>query len=121
MEAISTSFIDECVAEFNRDPKNVLAMNAMTTQDPNKVLQSRSQAQSVHDHNYSIKVENEGKATSQKSSGRCWIFAFCNVLRNSLIKEYKLPDTFELSQTFVFFYDKVSHNLCRAISPLLTG
>ena len=29
------------------------------------------------------------------------------MLRNSLIKEYKLPDTFELSQTFLFFYDKL--------------
>jgi len=78
----------------------------MTTQDPLKVLQKRDQGY-IHDHSYSIKIENEGKAANQKASGRCWIFACCNVMRNTMIKEYKLPDTFELSQTFVFFYDKL--------------
>tara|TARA_B110000305_G_C19199380_1_gene520438 strand:+ start:549 stop:806 length:258 start_codon:yes stop_codon:yes gene_type:complete len=31
----------------------------------------------------------------------------CNCIRAKLLEKYKLPDTFELSQTFVFFYDKL--------------
>ena len=44
---------------------------------------------------------------NQKSSGRCWIFAAVNMLRRQLITDKKLPDSFEFSQSFVFFYDKL--------------
>lgn len=47
------------------------------------------------------------KLTNQKSSGRCWIFAGLNMLRRSIIKEYKLPSNFELSQSYLFFWDKM--------------
>ena len=44
---------------------------------------------------------------NQKSSGRCWIFAAVNMLRRSLIADKKLPSSFEFSQSYVFFYDKL--------------
>ena len=44
---------------------------------------------------------------NQKSSGRCWIFAAVNMLRRQLISDKKLPDSFEFSQSYVFFYDKL--------------
>ena len=44
---------------------------------------------------------------NQKSSGRCWIFAAVNMLRRQLIADKKLPDSFEFSQSYVFFYDKL--------------
>jgi bleomycin hydrolase len=47
------------------------------------------------------------KSSNQKSSGRCWIFAALNMLRRSLIEEKKLPESFEFSQSYVFFYDKL--------------
>lgn len=47
------------------------------------------------------------RSSNQKSSGRCWIFAAVNMLRRPLIEEKKLPDTFEFSQSYLFFYDKL--------------
>jgi len=44
---------------------------------------------------------------NQKSSGRCWIFAAVNMLRRELISQKILPDSFEFSQSYVFFYDKL--------------
>ena len=44
--------------------------------------------------------------TNQKSSGRCWIFAGCNVIREKVAKKYNLKD-FELSQNYIAFYDKL--------------
>ncbi|QAT50744.1 aminopeptidase [Caproiciproducens sp. NJN-50] len=46
--------------------------------------------------------------TNQKKSGRCWIFAGMNVLRYRLNKtlHFKTPD-FELSQTYIMFWDKL--------------
>ena len=46
-------------------------------------------------------------ATDQQSSGRCWLFASLNVMRHKLIAKYKLPPEFELSQTYLFKYDKL--------------
>ena len=45
--------------------------------------------------------------SNQKSSGRCWIFAALNMIRRQVIVEKKLPESFEFSQSYVFFYDKL--------------
>lgn len=42
----------------------------------------------------------------QKQSGRCWIFAGCNVLREHIAQKYNL-EKFELSQNYISFYDKL--------------
>ena len=44
-------------------------------------------------------------ATNQKQSGRCWLFAAANVLREIVAKELNL-DSFELSQSYLAFWDK---------------
>jgi len=45
------------------------------------------------------------KATAQKASGRCWIFAALNVLREVVAKNCGLEE-FELSQNYIAFWDK---------------
>ena len=44
--------------------------------------------------------------TQQGSSGRCWLFAATNVLRVAIMKRYNLKE-FELSQSYLFFWDKL--------------
>ena len=44
--------------------------------------------------------------TWQKQSGRCWIFAGLNLLREIIGKKYELKE-FELSENYVAFYDKL--------------
>ncbi|MBO4791285.1 MAG: C1 family peptidase [Clostridia bacterium] len=44
-------------------------------------------------------------ATNQKSSGRCWLFAATNLLREIIAKKKNL-DSFELSQSHLAFWDK---------------
>lgn len=43
-------------------------------------------------------LPKEMKATNQKSSGRCWLFACLNVLRVHMRAKHNLPDDFEFSQ-----------------------
>lgn len=45
------------------------------------------------------------EATNQQSSGRCWLFAALNVLRERIAKEKNL-EAFELSQSYLAFWDK---------------
>lgn len=61
---------------------------------------------------YSVKV------TDQKSSGRCWLFATCNLIRMvamSNVPELNGLKDFELSQNYLFFFDKLEryHRLLR--------
>ena len=44
--------------------------------------------------------------TNQKKSGRCWIFAALNLLREKAAKTLDL-DSFELSQNYMAFWDKL--------------
>ena len=42
--------------------------------------------------------------SNQMYSGRCWMFAGLNILVRQLINGYKLEPTFELSQSYLFFW-----------------
>lgn len=46
------------------------------------------------------------KVTNQKQSGRCWMFAAMNLLRERVVAKCKLAD-FALSGTYLAFYDKL--------------
>jgi bleomycin hydrolase len=95
----------EKVLQKNYGKKNVqLALQkVLYKQDLAEVATIREEAQ-----NLEFNFTNELKTlsiTNQKSSGRCWIFAGLNVLREIIAKKYNLA-SFELSQNYVAFYDK---------------
>jgi len=47
-----------------------------------------------------------GKITNQERSGRCWMFAGLNLFRQRVAKKCNIKD-FELSQSYVMFWDKL--------------
>ena len=54
---------------------------------------------------FSINIKTHS-ITDQKSSGRCWLFAGLNILREKVIENCEL-DNFELSGSYIAFYDKL--------------
>lgn len=54
---------------------------------------------------FSVELDT-GKVSNQKHSGRCWLFATLNTLRHQFAAEYQVKD-FELSQNYLFFWDRV--------------
>ncbi|PNY25530.1 Bleomycin hydrolase [Tolypocladium capitatum] len=93
-------------ADMLRDPKNRLALSALSSADPRHVLTSPS-AQVADQQIYNIRIPFEGgPMTNQRSSGRCWLFASTNVFRVALMKKYRL-ESFELSQAYLFYWDKL--------------
>jgi len=91
---------------FVKSPKNILAQNVCTQQDPLLMCMQRSTIQATQ-HVFSHKVKTEGKPmTDQKSSGRCWIFACLNAMRIPIMEKLNVEDM-ELSQPYLFFWDKV--------------
>lgn len=57
--------------------------------------------------NFNVKISLEGAPiTNQRASGRCWLFAATNVFRVAIMKRYNLKEI-ELSQAYLFFWDKL--------------
>ena len=54
---------------------------------------------------FSENIKTE-EVTNQRQSGRCWIFASQNFLRHKIEKSLNIKN-FELSQGYLFFYDKL--------------
>ncbi|KAI8154228.1 Bleomycin hydrolase [Colletotrichum sp. SAR 10_70] len=93
-------------SRFLSDPKNKLALTALSTADPRTVLTSTSTKLS-DPQIFNVKIPFEGgPITNQRSSGRCWLFASTNTFRVALMKRYNL-EAFELSQSYLFFWDKL--------------
>jgi len=58
---------------------------------------------------FNNEINKKVSITDQKSSGRCWLFATCNLIRQLMmdkVQEFNDID-FELSQSYLFFYDKL--------------
>ncbi|KKA28582.1 hypothetical protein TD95_004377 [Thielaviopsis punctulata] len=88
------------------DPKNRLALTALSTANPRSVLKSTA-VEMADQHVFNVKIPFEGgPITNQRSSGRCWLFASTNTFRVALMQRYGLSE-FELSQSYLFFWDKL--------------
>jgi bleomycin hydrolase len=89
-----------------QDPKNRLALSALSTANPSKVLEKPSTI--LKDtQTFNVAIPFEGSpVTNQRSSGRCWIFAATNVFRVAIMKKYNI-EKFELSQAYLFYFDKI--------------
>ena len=79
-------------------------MNAATYNGVQKVARD---VNALKDEPFAFNVDiKNGEVTNQKQSGRCWMFASMNVLRNIVIKKFNL-ENFELSQSYTLFWDKL--------------
>ena len=86
--------------------KNRLALAAVSKGDLKEIVQQRD-AMIENIQVFSDTIEFDGAPiTNQRSSGRCWIFAATSVFRVYLMQKYKLEE-FELSQAYLFFWDKL--------------
>lgn len=91
-------------AAFAADPKNRLALNAITKTSAHAIALDRN-VLNRNDHVYSHALKSND-ATSQEHSGRCWLFAGLNLFRVEARKRLNL-EKFEFSQTYPMFWDKL--------------
>ena len=105
MNSINSEIINEFSKKFNENNTNLLAKNSISSNPLKNVLMNQDILQKRRKI-FSKKIEIESKIADQESSGRCWLFAFLNVIRLKMIKKYKLPAEFEFSQNYLFFWDK---------------
>ena len=100
---ITESMLKKYSEAYNASPERQLATMALAKSElPNVCFVSG--AEYAMRHKFSLEIETLPVA-NQKASGRCWLFAATNILRERIAKELKL-DKFELSQSYLAFWDK---------------
>ena len=105
---MSFSINKEDIANFHKNyrhhPNSSVLENTVTK---NGVRNASFNWHSIADNtpHFSIDLKT-GDVADQKQSGRCWMFAALNTMRHDMQQKFNLPDNFELSQAYQFFWDK---------------
>ncbi len=90
-------------AHYNDSEARQIATLALSKASVNDAAYSSAGAFAMR-HKFSIEIPTL-PVTNQKHSGRCWLFAATNVLRERIAKRLNL-ETIELSQSYLAFWDK---------------
>lgn len=101
---ISPDMMRTIAASFGNSPSDKALANILAGNSPSKMAVNHRN--NTFDAHFSNQV-NQKAVTNQKSSGRCWLFSGLNVLRNKAIRMHNLPQDFQFSQTYLFFYDQL--------------
>ena len=105
MQAVSAAELDRLTEDYLSDTKARVVRNALTVNDLAGISRVFDAACANPDF-FSVNIKTL-PATNQMASGRCWLFASLNVLREMIVKKYKIEGQFELSQNYMAFYDKL--------------
>ena len=101
---VTNEDIKRFLVSFDRDPKNLLALNAVTQNGIAAVALSRKEIDRIN-YTFSNLIESP-EATNQERSGRCWLFSGLSLLCLEAMKKLNLQ-TFELSEVYQMFWDKL--------------
>lgn len=104
MEKIDSYYINQVKEEYLQSDVYTIARHALNNHRMSEITRANERTEYTR-NNFSINIETL-EATNQLASGRCWIFAGLNVLREKIAKKYNI-EKFELSQNYVAFYDKL--------------
>ena len=104
MESIKLENLDKQLKEYRKDKRNDVVRHAISKTNLSTVVRSQDEIENVN-FDFEINVKTLS-AANQRQSGRCWIFAATNVLREMIAKQLNLGE-FELSQSYVAFYDRL--------------
>jgi bleomycin hydrolase len=90
--------------DFLAERANVVAKNAVSSSGLRAAARVPERV-AANTTTFDVEV-SQGERTDQERSGRCWMFASLNTMRYRVIKKYNLK-TFELSQAYPLFWDKL--------------
>ncbi len=101
---LSFEKLEKLEKKFKYNKVNLVMQNAASKTELNDLVYVNDVKRTL-DNQFSINIKTLPVA-NQMASGRCWIFAGMNVLREIVAKKCNL-DSFELSQNYVAYYDKL--------------
>lgn len=99
---------DKDFSELHNDFKNAPKSDVLS-----RIIEQDGINQAAQDPDAQVRLNpvfsvdlQTGSVTNQKQSGRCWLFSLVNTLRHQFAAKYKVKD-FNLSQKYLFFWDKI--------------
>ena len=104
MKEITKENLNNIESQYLNNTAHTITRRALVKSKISDLIRVNEQTEFSRDM-FSINLKTL-PVTDQKQSGRCWIFAGCNVIREKIAKKYNLKD-FELSQNYIAFYDKL--------------
>ncbi|AUD64825.1 hypothetical protein BK011_03730 [Tenericutes bacterium MZ-XQ] len=103
MKAIQTKDLKKFNESFNQKPVQKALSRVLVKNELHNIF-DKQESSLKNQFKFSHEIKTM-PVTNQKASGRCWIFAGLNVLRELVAKKYNLKN-FELSQNYTAFWDK---------------
>ena len=100
---ITPEIISEIQQSFTFDAHTKASYNALMENELKDISKNHHAWNSL-DYIFSLELDIQGM-TDQASSGRCWLFATYNIMRQQIIRDLNLED-FEFSINYSMFYDK---------------
>ena len=104
MSSIAPEDLADSREGFASERVNAVAKNAVTASGI-RAAARRPEGVAANALGFDLEV-TQGDRCNQERSGRCWMFASLNTMRYRVIKKYGLK-TFELSQAYPLFWDKL--------------
>ena len=104
MSSITPEDLADSRERFGAERVNAVAKNAVTSSGI-RAAARRPEGVAANALGFDLEV-TQGDRCNQERSGRCWMFASLNTMRYRVIKKYNLK-TFELSQAYPLFWDKL--------------
>lgn len=104
MKEINDALLQSFRAKVAADP-SVSVLNSALAKTDLADLSFVPMAAARHRGPFAVEVKTRG-ITAQQKSGRCWLFAALNILREIVAEKCGLEE-FELSQNYLSFYDKL--------------
>ena len=101
---ISESFVKDLKKKYDANPLNKAVSHALSRTALTDAIYAPESLPGV-DPTFSVEIKTM-KATNQKQSGRCWIFAALNICREIIGRKMGIKE-FELSQNYIALYDKI--------------
>lgn len=102
--ALNAEKVTKIMTDYEADKQNAVVRHALSRHSISNVIFNTDSLREVTP-SFSIELKTLPVA-NQKQSGRCWIFAGLNVLREIVAKKCGLPK-FELSQNYISLFDKI--------------
>lgn len=104
MQKITNESLKALQKNYDNKPKHQVLKRVLVQTDLGEIFLKQEEARNTH-----FLFSNEIKTlpvANQKQTGRCWIFAGLNVLREIVATKFGLTH-FELSQNYTAFFDKL--------------
>lgn len=91
--------------EIEKDPLFISVRNALTKNKVPEIVVNYKDNNNLSNEFSIDNINSTSTITNQNMSGRCWLFATLNMIRDKFAKDNKI-ENFEFSQSYCAFWDK---------------